>query len=784
MGRGCFGTLGAAVGGEIMNHSGQTRLWRIVLGFLWGKGSLGLAICFTLVGLCLADDKNASTKPDANRPKKVVSYVSSPPAIEQTSYLVPLNRPQDKDKGPVDLNKAGNKEAAKFTGNSNGAGSPKIPGKIEPGPSNLNNGAGSGAGLTNPQNKTETPVKQPILNPPVEPNQNKAGQPVGPKPLFKPADPEAQQNPANDVFKDRPRMGMMGQPGPLQPNQALGMTPKPNVQTLDKYRKYVEAIEDPDNTLDLVIGRPRIITFKEMPAAFQAVDPRVVSAEPLEGTGGKTFFILGNQVGTSVLVFFFEDAKDPTKFQKLHYLVRVVPDPEAKDRLERTYSALEKEVNRMFPDSSVQLHLVGDKLVVRGQAKDIYEAGKILQVIRANVPQDQKASRIPVDRVNVNVNVDPNNPDATVNQGLENFLLSGESNIINMLRVPGEQQVALRVTVAEVNRKALRSIGMNFNIFNNAGRQIFGQQTGGILAAGAANLPVLLDNGQVILAINALRNLNFARTLAETNLVSTNGQTAEFSSGGSFPVPVVTGFTNSGLQGVNFVPFGVQLRFTPTVSDKDRIRLTISTEVSTRDNSQQSSINGTNVPGLLSNRFSNVVEMREGQTLAVAGLIQNNHGAVANRVPLFGDLPYIGRAFAFDQTSSGEQELVVLISPELIQPLEHREVPPLPGHNVYEPGDVEFYLRGRLESRRTEDYRAGTRTDINRMLNYKKGQDTYITGPYGTSDGSVVPMPMGTPSSAPLGSAPTGMTGNGTVLPTAPYQNPNAPNKLPAPAPR
>jgi pilus assembly protein CpaC len=547
-----------------------------------------------------------------------------------------------------------------------------------------------------------------------------------------PQKPDSQAKPPADLFgTPRTRMNLLDAP--------LGTTPKPSPQTLEKYRQHVESIDDPDNVMDLVVGRTRILQLKQPAEKYQTVDPAIADIEPVSETNRKAFFILGKQPGTTVIALFFKDPAHPDRFTVLNYLVRVVPDPEAKSRIERVYKALEDEINRAFPDSVVKLCLVGDKLVVSGQAKDISEAAQILRIVRAQAPAEPPAARIPVDRIDLTVTPDPLNPDQTIPQGLQNFLVSGGANVINLLRVPGEHQVMLRVTVAEVNRAALRSIGLNFNIFNNENMRIFGQQTGPI--GNAANLPALLDNGQVALAINALRNLNFARTLAEPSLVTLSGQAATFQAGGQFPVPVVTGFTQNGLQGVSFVPFGVQLSFTPIVYDKDRIRLTISADVSTRDEQQQTSIGNSQVPGLNTRRFTNVVELREGQTLAVAGLIQNNYGALSDRVPLFGDLPFIGRGFGYDRATSGEQEVIFLITPELVHPLEHNEVPPLPGHNLYEPGDTEFYLYGRLESRRTEDYRAGARTDIHRMLNYHHCMDQYITGPFGPTSGVMTPSP-------------------------------------------
>jgi pilus assembly protein CpaC len=246
---------------------------------------------------------------------------------------------------------------------------------------------------------------------------------------------------------------------------------------------------------------------------------------------------------------------------------------------------------------------------------------------------------------------------------------------------------------------------------------------------------VALDNGQIQLAIRALRNMNYARSIAEPNLTAMNGQTATFLAGGQFPVPVVGGFGGgAGLQGVQFVPFGVQLFFTPIITDRDRIRLTVNATVSTRDAATGSNINGANVPGLNARSFSSTVELREGQTMAVAGLIQNNLGGDAIRVPWIGDLPVVGRFFGFQRISHGEQELVILVTPELVHPLEPRELPALPGSDIFEPGDMEFYLCGRIESRRMYDFRSPVMTDIHRILSYRRCEQIYIIGPSGHVD--------------------------------------------------
>ncbi|MCS7271435.1 MAG: pilus assembly protein N-terminal domain-containing protein, partial [Gemmataceae bacterium] len=538
----------------------------------------------------------------------------------------------------------------------------------------------------------------------------------------------------------------------------LGTTPVPTEKDLEQFRQFVEGVIDPRNTLDLVEGRSRIILLKTTPKRTQIVDETVANFRILE-PDGRQMTIIGLKAGITVLNLWFPDPKQKDQDVILSYLVRVFPDPEAKERLEAVYKALEQEINRAYPRSRVRLTLIGDKIMVSGQAHDIVEAYQIIRIVGANAPgQQQQQQQGQQQRPNVPTSAltpmgnpfDPLRPGQT--PGVEDFLAAGGPNVINNLRIPGEQQVMLRVMVAEVNRAAARSIGVNFNLINNQGTLVFGQHTGNLIAglnqnqqpgvgnaAGLVNLPVNLDNGQIPIAIQALRTLNYAKSLAEPTLTARNGATAFFLAGGQFPVPVITGLGafgqfGGGLQGVQFVPYGVQLFFTPIITDRDRIRLTVTATVSTRDNSAAATIAGAFIPGLNTRTFSTTVELREGQTMAVAGLIQTNSGATAERVPFFGDLPFIGRLASFQRASAGEQELVILVTPELVHPLEPHELPKLPGADVFEPGDLEFYLLGRLESRRAYDYRSPVMTDLHRMLSYRRCERRYILGPSGHSE--------------------------------------------------
>ncbi len=505
-----------------------------------------------------------------------------------------------------------------------------------------------------------------------------------------------------------------------------GLTPNPTAETVAKFNKYVDRTLDTENTLDLVIGRPRILVFKAPPFRLQisgdtVADYTLITENELS--------VIGKTAGTTVLNVWFKNEENADKQDVLSYLVRVFPDPAAKSRLEANYLALEKEINRNFPDSVVHLSLVGDRLLIRGQAKDIEEATQILAILGDQAPGGPET--IPVQ--NIDIVATPGSDGEFHPGALENFLLRTDSSVINMLRVPGVQQVMLKVTVAEVNRSAARAIGASLSHApsDSLGLFSFSPAAGAATSATATSITggsLVINRGDFELAINALKQINLARSLAEPELTTLNGRPANFQVGGSFPIPQVTGFTAAGLQGVQFQSFGVQLSFLPVITDKNRVRLNLQASVSARDEAGGTTIGTSSVPGLTQRTFQTTVELREGETLAVAGLIQNNFGTNSNRVPFAGDAPIIGRLFKQDGNSYDEQELVILVTPYLVQPIDECERPPLPGSDLFEPSDIEFFLLGRMESVRLCDYRTPVRNDLYRMNAYKHSLECTIPG--------------------------------------------------------
>jgi pilus assembly protein CpaC len=305
-------------------------------------------------------------------------------------------------------------------------------------------------------------------------------------------------------------------------------------------------------------------------------------------------------------------------------------------------------------------------------------------------------------------------------------------------------------------------VGLNFAVTNNQGVTVFANRTGPVTGAlrglsglngigglglggfgngfgaqgggggAVANLPFVTDAGRLPFALSALKNLQYAKSLAEPNLVAMNGQTANFLAGGQFPVPIVGGFGGiaGGIQGVQYVPYGVQLSFTPFLTDRDRVRLVLNASVSSRDLSSGTNIGGGAVAGLNTRQVNTTVELRQGETLAVAGLIQTNQGADRTSIPFIGDLPGLGPLTGVHRHQAGEQELVIFLTPELVRPLDCDQHVTLPGHEILDPTDVEFYLFGRLEGH-CRDFRSPIRTDCSRIKQFYRAEAANLAGPTG-----------------------------------------------------
>jgi pilus assembly protein CpaC len=208
--------------------------------------------------------------------------------------------------------------------------------------------------------------------------------------------------------------------------------------------------------------------------------------------------------------------------------------------------------------------------------------------------------------------------------------------------------------------------------------------------------------------------------LSEPTLVTLSGRPATFIAGGEFAVPTTVSVGGTGAVTTDFRAFGAIITFLPVVLDKDHIRLEVAPEFSQLD--RDLDVGGT--PGLTTRAVTTTVEMREGQTLAIAGLLDDAMSADSA-----GDLPWIAHLLGRREVTRRETELLILVTPELVHPMEPEEVPPLPGFDVTEPTNLQFYLKGMLEGRPTYDYRS---TVWPRLYHrYQAGGPAMISGPFG-----------------------------------------------------
>jgi pilus assembly protein CpaC len=331
------------------------------------------------------------------------------------------------------------------------------------------------------------------------------------------------------------------------------------------------------------------------------------------------------------------------------------------------------------------------------------------------------------------------------------------TRIINLIRVPTSQQILLKVRIAELNRTSLREMGADFLAVNpNTGLAIgtglgsgalsgggslagnaFATFANGNSIAGRTTLFGVFQQGHFELFFDALRRNQLLKILAEPNLVALNGQRANFLAGGQFFVPTAqTGAGGvAGAVSAQAVDFGVRLDFLAHILDDGLIRLTVDPEVSEPDYTVATTLvpGGSPVPGLNKRSAHTTVELRQGQTLAIAGLMTLRVDGTANRIPGLGDLPFLGNFFGNTTNGRTERELLVLVTPYLVEPMNPGQVPPAPGDEVKAPNDLEFYFLNRIEGRTGRDFRATTEYDdaLHLIRCYLRLHEQRVCGPCG-----------------------------------------------------
>ena len=393
--------------------------------------------------------------------------------------------------------------------------------------------------------------------------------------------------------------------------------------------------------IDMVVGQSRAIELDDEYNATQFSGEKIVSVFPFTA---KILIINAVSIGQAqVTVAKTLTAPNQTQ-QTLVFRVFVQKD----------LTLIDNQLKVLYPKENIQLSQMNDSVVVSGS------------VTRAEIVDD-----------------------------VEKILKAANVAYSNLLRKPAimTQQVQMEVRIAEVNRSAAREIGTAFGIMNRTipvtispnglGSPVASGGLGqsGIVSVGSSVANIFLGRPDLTsMFIQALQKRNAIRALAEPTIIAANGETGKFQSGGKIPIPQVTA-ASGGQSGFNvqFQDYGVMLEFTPSIKDENHITIKIRTEVSDLDYANATSSGGIRIPALSVNTASTVLELADGQSFALAGLLNNRESVNSSTIPGLGNIPILGELFKSRSFQRNESELMFLCTVRMVKPLDPDQIPRLPG---------------------------------------------------------------------------------------------------------
>lgn len=542
---------------------------------------------------------------------------------------------------------------------------------------------------------------------------------------------------------------------------AVPVKPRNAAEVATHVSDLIETIQDPEAEISLVVKRTKLIETRRVLTRIAIADPTVADVAALDDQpNSRLINLYGRKFGTTSLTLWDADNKPVT------FLIRVTLD--TRD--------LEARIRQLFPGANVFVRQSGSQVILEGQVADAKTMSDVLQVVTMELAAAGAQQMLSGGGMGGGGAAGGMGGGMGQGMGQGSTSLTATSTgtvspyaIINRVHVPGPRQVMLHVKIAELNRTALRELGIswlnpqNSNMLAstigtaaNIGSQAnLGQATRAIaghinpvastfnatstaLNTSNATLYGIFHAGHFSLFLDALRSNALAKILAEPTLLALDGQPARFLAGGLFPYPVPQSSSIPGgtaVVTVQFANFGAILSFLPQILANDVIRLDVEPVFSQLNFGAGTTINGGQVPAIDQRSARTVVELREGQTLAIAGLLQSTTNAKSLRIPGLGDLPIVGPWFSFTQVQTIETELVVLVTPELVAPMEPGQVPEAPGDRVLQPNDFEFFFLGRIESRLGRDFRATVRQeDPLNVMKHFQSEDQWVIGPHGHAD--------------------------------------------------
>jgi pilus assembly protein CpaC len=409
------------------------------------------------------------------------------------------------------------------------------------------------------------------------------------------------------------------------------------------------AVASEAQRFELGVGKSKVVDLTTSIKRASLANPEVADTVVLSP---KQIYLTGKSVGVTTLTLWKENGELFSAFD-----ITVSPD----------LSQLREQLHKILPDEQgILVMATHDHITLSGTISNLARQSRALEVAEPYAPK----------------------------------------KVVNLLQVGGAQQVMLEVRVAEMDRNLIRQIGINMAGADKAGNfgvtalnsitTLAGSSTAsgplGQLVTGAVNALVRFQTGDITWTgfIDALKQEDVIKVLAKPTLVAISGQEAQFLSGGEFPFPIPQAF---GVITIQYKKFGVGLSFTPTVLTNNRISMAVSPEVSELDFTNALQIQGFNIPTIATRRATTVVELADGQSFAIAGLLRDNMRETVAKFPVLGDIPVLGALFRSSRYTKNQTELVIIVTPHYVKPMDVAQLA-LPTDTFVEPNDWEFYLMG------------------------------------------------------------------------------------------
>lgn len=395
-------------------------------------------------------------------------------------------------------------------------------------------------------------------------------------------------------------------------------------------------------TLTLPINKSQTLRVPRPFARIAIGNPKIADVSPVTSN---VAYLLGKDIGTTNL----------TLYDKAGAVISVVDVTVTPDAM-----GLKQKLAEVMPTESLGVQVANDRLILSGTATSPAAVQRAVTIAQAYAPD----------------------------------------KVINMAGVGTAQQILLEVRFAEMQRGTVKALGIDNLQFGNQGGGVLSRTNGAVGYPGtgvSGSFSGTFNTPGFSFRMQALERQGLIRTLAQPNIIALSGETANFLAGGEFPVPV--GVALNGQIAIEFKQFGVGLAFTPTLLEDGLINLLVAPEVSSLDPAAGIDVNGLRIPGLKVRRAKTTLELRDGQTFALAGLIQSDFRDTVSKIPLLGQIPILGALFRSSSFDRQETELVILVTPRIVRPVTAGTALQMPIDRVLEPTDADLFLLGKSERR-------------------------------------------------------------------------------------